>query len=395
MNFQLKALDDAGRFVTLALSASSAGEAEQLGRERGLEVLAVESVKAGWFNAGRHAKFPLLLFNQEMLALMAAGLSIVETLETLLEKEQRSDYRTVLQQVVSCLHQGQNLSQAFESQPQAFPALYIATVRASERSGNLQESLQRYVSYQAQIDQMRKKLIAAAIYPTLLMLVGGLVVLFLLLYVVPKFGHIYADNQADLPLASWLLMQWGVFVDAHAGLLAWLAIGSIALISLLLSRPEVRAALRALLWRLPFLGQRMRIYQLSRFYRTLGMLLDAGIPILAALDRVAGLLDQRLQQQLAQARNAVREGLSLSHAMEQNSLSTSVALRLLRVGERSGQIGQMMGRIADFHEEELNRWIEWASRLFEPLLMTFIGIVIGGIVVLMYLPIFELAGSLQ
>ncbi|WP_137719079.1 type II secretion system F family protein [Methylobacillus flagellatus] len=395
MNFQLKALDDAGRFVTLALSASSVDEAEQLGRERGLEVLAVESVKAGWLHAGRHAKFPLLLFNQEMLALMAAGLSIVETLETLLEKEQRSDYRTVLQQVVSCLHQGQNLSQAFESQPQAFPALYIATVRASERSGNLQESLQRYVSYQTQIDQMRKKLIAAAIYPTLLMLVGGLVVLFLLLYVVPKFGHIYADNQADLPLASWLLMQWGVFVDAHAGLLAWLALGSIALISLVLSRPEVRAALRALLWRLPFLGQRMRIYQLSRFYRTLGMLLDAGIPILAALDRVAGLLDQRLQQQLAQARNAVREGLPLSHAMEQNSLSTSVALRLLRVGERSGQIGQMMGRIADFHEEELNRWIEWASRLFEPLLMTFIGIVIGGIVVLMYLPIFELAGSLQ
>jgi general secretion pathway protein F len=127
----------------------------------------------------------------------------------------------------------------------------------------------------------------------------------------------------------------------------------------------------------------------------LGMLMGAGIPVMAALERVGGLLDKRLQQRLSDAKSHVREGHALSNAMEKSGLSTLVSLRLLRVGERTGQMGGMMDRIADFHEEELNRWIDWASRLFEPLLMTFIGIVIGAIVVLMYIPIFELASSIE
>jgi len=184
-------------------------------------------------------------------------------------------------------------------------------------------------------------------------------------------------------------------MEAHGGKIAVFFVGMATLLLYALSRPAVRGWLRELLWKLPMVGERMRIYQLSRFYRTLGMLASAGIPLMAALEQVSGLLDARLQVRLAQARNHVREGLALSQAMERSGLSTAVAMRLLRVGERTGQMGGMMDRVADFHEEELNRWIDWASRLFEPLLMTFIGVVIGGIVILMYIPIFELAGSIQ
>jgi general secretion pathway protein F len=139
----------------------------------------------------------------------------------------------------------------------------------------------------------------------------------------------------------------------------------------------------------------MRIYQLTRFYRTLGMLLKGGTPIGQALKMVSELLQPGLRQQLQGAAAKINEGRSISYAMEAHRLTTQVALRMLRVGERTGQMGEMMDRIANFHDEEMARWVEWFTRLFEPLLMAIIGMVIGLIVVLMYLPIFDLAGSLQ
>jgi general secretion pathway protein F len=398
MIYRIQGLDSSGRFISFDVDAPSSSDAQQQGSERGMQVLGVSPLQKGWAaSIKRHStgKFPLLLFNQELLALLEAGLSIVEALETLLEKETRAESRHVLHAVVANLHEGRALSSALESQTAAFPALYVAAIRSSERSGNLVESLRRYIAYQLQVDLMRKKIIAASIYPALLMLVGGLVVLFLLTYVIPKFSHIYADTGRELPLASMLLMKWGGMIEGHGGLVAGFVFGLLILTGYAFSRTDVRGRVRELLWRLPVIGERMRIYQLSRFYRTLGMLIGAGIPLMPALERVAGLLDVRLQVRLSEARNRVREGQSLSQAMERSGLSTAVASRLLRVGERSGQMGGMMDRIADFHEEELNRWIDWASRLFEPLLMTFIGVVIGAIVVLMYVPIFELAGSIQ
>jgi len=147
--------------------------------------------------------------------------------------------------------------------------------------------------------------------------------------------------------------------------------------------------------RFPAIGERVRIYQLTRFYRTMGMLLSGGTPIAQAIGMVSGLLDQDLRQRLEGALKRVREGKPISASLDAQSLTTPVALRMLRVGERTGQMGDMMERIADFHEEELSRWVERFTRMFEPLLMAVIGIVIGGIVLLMYFPIFELAGSLR
>jgi general secretion pathway protein F len=153
--------------------------------------------------------------------------------------------------------------------------------------------------------------------------------------------------------------------------------------------------LMQLLWRIPALGQRLRIFQLARFYRTLGMLLKGGTPIIASLGSVTGLLDTALQLKMQQASAAIQEGQPISMAMDQAGLTTPVALRMLRVGERSGKIGDMMERIAAFYDEELSRWIDWFTRLFEPILMLFIGLVIGVVVLLLYMPIFELAGNIQ
>jgi hypothetical protein len=142
-------------------------------------------------------------------------------------------------------------------------------------------------------------------------------------------------------------------------------------------------------------GERVRVYQLTRFYRTVGMLLAGGTPVTQALSQVSGLLDQELRQRLDLAARSIREGQPISASLEGQTLTTPVALRMLRVGERTGQMSEMMERIAVFHEEELARWVERFTKVFEPLLMALIGVVIGGIVVLMYFPIFELAGSMR
>ena len=150
-----------------------------------------------------------------------------------------------------------------------------------------------------------------------------------------------------------------------------------------------------LMWRIPALGERMRVFQLARMYRTLGMLLHGGIAIVPALDMVVGLLSVSLQQRLVDAARSIREGNPTSLAFESGGLTTAVALRMLRVGERAGNMGEMMERIAAFHDEEMARWAELATRLVGPVLMLLMGLLIGGIVVMMYLPIFQLAESIR
>jgi general secretion pathway protein F len=161
------------------------------------------------------------------------------------------------------------------------------------------------------------------------------------------------------------------------------------------TRPAMRAWVSRTLWRAPGLGEHLRVFHLTRFYRTVGMLLQGGIPVVQALGMAEGLLHPELRLRLDGATRMIREGLSLSRAMEANGLSTPVAARLLRVGEKSGRMGDMMEAVARFHDEELARFVEWFTRLVEPLLMAVIGLVIGVIVVLLYLPIFELVGSLE
>ncbi|OYW19807.1 MAG: type II secretion system protein, partial [Burkholderiales bacterium 12-64-5] len=394
MRFRIKAMKAGEGVVSLAFDARDARDAQAQAVGQGYAVLSVQGASGFAVpGLGRRAKFPLLLFTQELLALLQSGISLVEALETLNENESKAETRAVLQGLLDQLYEGRTLSASLQSQPDVFPDLYVATVRASERTGDLADSLIRYVAYQTQIDLVRKKLVSASIYPAILIAVGGLVTLFLLGYVVPRFAHVYEDMGSDLPFVSRLLMHWGQWIDAHGKLAVLLFFGAMAAFGWWVSQASTRAQFLRLLRTIPAMGERVRVYQLTRFYRTLGMLLAGGISIVPAMGMVAGLLDPELRSRLDAAQRMIREGKPTSIAMEANALTTPVALRLLRVGERTGQMGEMMERIAIFHDEEMARWVEWFTKTFEPLLMAVIGVVIGGIVVLMYLPIFELAGS--
>ena len=207
--------------------------------------------------------------------------------------------------------------------------------------------------------------------------------------------RIYEGSSGNLPFLSQVLLAWGLFLESHGKELLIAVCVFIVGLVFGLSQASVRKWIIQFIWRVPALGKRLRIFQLARFYRTLGMLLKGGTSIIVALESVSGLLDVSLQNKMKQASQAIQQGQPISQAMDYAGLTTPIALRMLRVGERGGKIGDMMERIAAFYDEELARWIDWFTKLFEPILMLVIGLVIGVVVLLLYMPIFELAGNIQ
>jgi general secretion pathway protein F len=397
MQFTIRSIDRSAAVSTITLDAPSKELAMQTASERGLRVLSISGGASMGLPTMRRRKsdFPVGQFSQELLTLLNAGLALVESIETLNEKETRSERKDILGKLVADLFRGNSLSNALAQFPDTFPPLFVATVRASERTGGLPEALEKYVAYQSQLDTVKKKIVSASIYPVLLMVAGTLVIAFLLGYVVPKFAKIFEDLGGEVPWMSKLLIQWGHFAQDY-GLMLLIGIGvSIVALGFWIAQPETPTRIVQTLQKIPALGERIRIYQLARFYRSLGMLLRGGMPAVASLELVSDLLPGALSKQLGIATQLIREGTPFSQAMERTGLTTAVSARMLRVGERTGQMGEMMERIALFYDSEISQWIDWFVKLFEPLLMAFIGLVIGFIVVVMYFPIFELAGSIR
>jgi general secretion pathway protein F len=395
MQFRLKAIGPGGAVESIDFQAPDETTARESLEGRGYTVLSVRVRRQLAFWSSAAERFPLTLFSQELRVLLAAGLPLVEAIDTLAQKERRSGFRAMLDRISASLRQGRTLSVALEEFPAAFPPLFIATVRAAEKTSDVGGALGRYVANATQLDAVRRRVVNASIYPAVLLAVGALVTIFLLAYVVPRFAHVYEERGGDLPMFSRLLIGWGKAVDAHGLLVLGALIAIVALAIYTVRRPAVRARFTELAWRIPAVHGRLQLYQLSRFYRTVGMLLRGGMPLVTALEMAGELLHPLLRTGLVTATQAIAEGHGVSQSMEANGLTTPVALRMLTVGEKSGNMGEMLENIAVFHDEELARWVDWFTRLFEPILMAIIGLVIGVIVILMYMPIFELAGGVQ
>ena len=393
MDFIVKAVRDR-EMVALNISAIHADDALLQAQARGYSpISAIASTSV--YKSNKTKGFSLSLFTQELNALLEAGINLVEAIETLAVKDEKHQKNATLEALVLSLQQGLTFSDALEQQPQVFPLLYIATVRASEKTGDLSQALSRYLAYEDKLNTLKKKIISASIYPILLMLVGSAVILFLLGFVVPKFSGIYEGTGGDLPFLSKLLLSWGGFIEQHSKAMLVCVAVIVGGVFTVFSQASFRKKVARLLWQIPTIGKRVHVYQLARFYRTLGMLLNGGTPIIIAMQSVEGLLDNALQANMKQATFAINQGQPISLALEQAGLTTPVAKRMLAVGERSGNIGHMMERVANFFDDDLARWMDWFTKLFEPLLMLFIGLVIGVVVLLLYMPIFELAGSIQ
>ncbi|MEO7493831.1 MAG: type II secretion system F family protein [Massilia sp.] len=396
MQYEVRALSADSVVAQLRIDALDEADARRQVEARGLFVSSIKAPRRGLFGgAGARGGMSLVLFSQELLALLSAGLGVVEALEALLEKETNPVLANVLGRLLAGLREGKRFSAVLAEQADRFPPLYIGVVKAAEGTSDLPRSLTRYIDYQQRIDAVRAKIVSAAIYPMILLGVGGGVSGFLITYVVPRFAEVYQGAGRNLPFMSRLLLSWGQFAAEHT---AWLLAGIGALVALIVLGTRqllARGGIAGLLSRLPGFGERVRIYELSRLYLTLGMLTEGGIPIVQAIETVQGMVSPNVRTGLQQARLAVESGLPLSSAFAANHLTTPISLRMLRVGERTGDMGPMLTQSAAFYDGEISRWIDRFTRTFEPLLMAAIGLIVGAIVVLLYMPIFDLAGDMS
>lgn len=391
MQFRAKVLTPTMGVELVELDAANEQEARRIVESSGARALDVRQVRSAWGGQAAQKKFDLTVFNHQLHSLLDAGQTVVDAIDLLGKNDKKGKHQAVYDTLLQGLKQGNQLSHAMSSLPSVFPALYVAMVKASETTGTVRAAIRRFMQYQRQVDEIRGKLTAAATYPAILLGVGFTVIAFLMLYVLPRFSEVYDDGAAGAGDAGGFVKVWGSFVREHA-LLAWsgvLALGSV--VAALFVHPGLRGAAYRRLLASPWIGERIWILQLARLYRTLGMLLRSGVSVLAAMRMTQASLPQTMQADLSAAILAVSEGRPLSTVMHECRLSTDVAQRLLLAGESSGNLDEMMERIADFHDQETAMWIDTAGRLIEPVLMIGIGLVIGGIVLMLYSPIFDLA----
>lgn len=399
--FQVRVLDPAGTCRQLRVAAAAESDvARVLGVpvSRLLEVAALSAPAPGtttaraWMRRG--PPLDARLVAQELAVLLDAGVPLLEALETLGEKDGGAG-ALALQRVADALRRGEPLSQALGQADGAFDELFVALVAASERSGRVAAVLRHHAAFLAWSEALRARLVSASIYPLMLLLAGGAVTLFLLLFVLPRFAGVFDGMESSLPPLSRTLLAFGVWAAAHP----WAAL-LLALVPPLAAlgawrTPRGPAAVLAFAWRLPGLGRRLRTVALARLYRCVGLLAGAGVPVPEALRLASDVLAAPLRPALAEATRAVRAGRRLSAALHEQGLATPVALRMLRVGEGSGTLPSMLEQAAAFHDEEIARLADWVTRVVNPLLMLVMGAVIGTIVVLMYLPIFTLMEQVQ
>lgn len=388
--FEAKILNNRKQMEIIHLEANDVVEARRFIENSDNQLIGLRQLTSSTFSLRRQKPFNLMVFNQQLFSLLEAGQTIVDSIEVLGRNDRGGHYRSIFDSLLNSLREGCQLSEAMAKLPSAFPPLYIAMVKASETTGTVRKAVQRYTHYLVQVNEIRSKLRAALTYPAILLSVGFIVIAFLMLYVLPRFSAIYDDTQGTHGPQGFIQI-WGGFVRQNTTL-AWLgfAVFLVGCITLFV-HPAIRKYFAKKMLTAPWIGKRIWLLQLARMYRTMGMLLKSGVNVLTAMRMTQASLSESMQTHLETAVQQVSEGHAVSSVLMQCGLSTEIAQRLLVAGESSGNLDDMMERVADFYDQETQIWIDTAGRVIEPALMVGIGLIIGVIVLMLYSPIFELS----
>lgn len=336
----------------------------------------------------------LITFNQELLVLIKSGLPIIQALDTILERIDNNRLAEVLEVIRDDIKGGSSLSEAFERHPSTFSHLYIASIRAGERTGDLPQTIRRYITFLKKTEGFRKKVITAMFYPAILLAVAFTAVTLLLVYVVPTFSQVYADAGSKLPAPTLVLIGITAVLKKYFIVFVALIFFAGYAFNRWTATDSGRYTVDTIKLRLPVIGDIFFKYSIVSFTRTLATIIESGIPIVESLKMAVGTLNNKvLEAKLLAAVKRVEEGVSLSVAIDGARLMPSLALRMLSVGESTGSLEEMLESISDYFEEDLDQRLHLLSTAIEPMIMIVMGLVIGAIIVTMYLPVFKIAGT--
>lgn len=390
-----------GRVLEQTHTASDEQALREDLEKRGYHIFDVRKKGLGRMSLGlrrrRGRKMPaqqFLIFNQELAALLRAGLPLLQSLDMMVERMSDSDFRLVLSDVRDRVKTGEDLSEAFGAHAERFPRLYPSALKAGERSGELESVIRRFIRYQKLMLDTRKKVTSALVYPSVLIATSIAMILVLTVYVMPKFLDFYDELEGDLPfitkitlgVSNFLSSNWAweipLLIALGAGFYYW-------------RRTEAgRKTLDRLKLRLPLAGSILHRLALSEFTRSLGTLLAGGIPLVPALElacqsvgnsEVRGRLESQIQR--------VREGQAFHEALEESGVVPPMALDMVKVGEATGALDEMLSNVSDFFDDEVETRVQRILSLIEPVMLVFMGLIVGLILVSLYLPMFSMIGS--
>jgi type IV pilus assembly protein PilC len=348
------------------------------------------------FGGGVKAK-ELAIFTRQFSVMIDAGLPLVQCLEILASQQENKFFQKVLTNTRGQVEGGATLSAAMRSSPKVFDPLYVNMVEAGETGGILDTILQRLSTYIEKNVKLQRAVKSALVYPVGVLTVAGGVITLLLWKVVPIFATLFAGLGVDLPLPTKIVIALSNFVGSIFGLLILIALGAgIFGLKVWYGTPQGRFVMDTIVLKLPVLGILMRKIAVARFTRTLGTLISSGVPILEGLDitaRTAG--NAVVERALQKVRKSLEEGKSLTEPLKESEVFPGMVTQMIAVGEQTGAMDAMLQKIADFYEEEVDAAVKDLLTALEPIMIVFLGVVVGGVVISMYLPLFTLIGKLS
>jgi type IV pilus assembly protein PilC len=398
--FLIKVADERGRLLEQVENGYSEAEVRDRFVQQGFLVYWVKprGVLSGDFSFRRRGKVKqsqFLIFNQQFLTLIKAGLPILQSLDLLIKRQKNKYLQTLLQNVRDRVKGGELLSDAFAAQG-AFPKIYSTTLMAGEKSGNMEEVLSRYIAFQRLALTFKKKLAVSMVYPALLVTVVFGMLIFLVTYVVPQFAKLYSDMNAQLPAITLIMLNIGTHAQRYAPLLAAAVIVATLLLWQWKRTDRGAEAVDRGILRMPILGDVWLKYQVANFSRMLSTLLAGGMPLVPSLETAgASMSSRRILNGIKEAAVHVREGRALAKSLEDQNMFPDLSVEMIEVGESTGALPAMLNSVAEFYEEDVQTALGAAMALIEPIILIIMAVFVGGILISLYLPIFTLGSSIH
>jgi type IV pilus assembly protein PilC len=401
--FRVKAGWPDGSVAEQSVMAVDIGAARLEVERRGGHVFEVKRSGLGLFGGrerkarrGRLKMADFLIFNQEMIALLKAGLPVVRSFEILLERQKNPIMRRVLADVRERVNSGMSISEAFAEEGDLFPRLYWTSLKAGEKSGEIESVLRRYLKYQKTVMGLTRKVVSTLVYPAILILLSGALITILMTFVIPRFSEFFGDFNAELPLLTVVVLEVATFLKQNILII----VAGIAVAAFLASRwfrtERGRRWVDAAILRLPVIGGIFRRFSISQFTRSLGTLLGGGTPLVPALENASDAIGNRsISVKVKEVVPKVREGRELWRALEQTGIFTDLTIEMIKVGESSGALEEMLSSVSEFYDEEIDVLLARVISFVEPAILVLMGGVIVTILLSVYLPMFRLMSAIK
>ena len=405
--FEYQGINKAGQKITATMDAASEGDLRMILRQQGIRPIkiskggskksAIDELTEYFKTGSRHVSVEAVVsFTRQLQILISSGIPLVQGLEILLEQTMDASLREIVMAVREKVSQGSYLWEALALYPQAFPKLYVSLIRAGESSGSVDQMLKRLSRYLEEADRLRRMLKSAMMYPIVVVVIGVAVIALMVIFVIPRFEEMLTSSGQALPLPTQLLIDSSHFVIKNIVPLSAATVIFVYILLRYVKSTEGRAFIDRTFFYFPLFGPIMQKGGIARFSRTLQTLLSSGVNLIDAVEICKATIDNAvLEDAVGKIRAEIETGKTLGVVLTRLEVFPKMATQMISVGESTGNLDKMLEKVADFYEEEVENLIKGMTKMMEPLVLVFLGGTVGGIMIAMYLPIFQLAGGIQ